>query len=232
MTSRAEVERELTAYVAEDGWPAEDPRTGEPVAIEDTISVGRLLWQLRQRKDDLDVALAVAEEQVRRIQAFVDDRKAGFERAEKWASHALEGFMRYWVASQVTDRPKKTLQLADGTLKMRSPSSKGRIEVHDLSAFVRWATTAGFDAVQAAGLDWEDSDDGVPTLVVSDHPALAFVPKVLKSAFDAYSEVSTGGVTPDGDIVYELVTADGEQVPGVRRLVGADDTFHYTLGES
>jgi hypothetical protein len=139
--SRSDLEHDLADHVVGEDWQIdEEGRVRQPA---DPAEATRLLVRLRTLRDDSQQISALADERVARIESWRSDRLAGIHKIVAASSAALEGFFRWWSSDHSNLR---TLDLADGKLRLRAPSKRGRIVVTDEVSLIEWGRQATIES--------------------------------------------------------------------------------------
>lgn len=216
---RADVEQDLDEFVEGEAWP-EALESGEPVPVPDPTAVSRILRRLKRLDRDKALIQKVADDEVARITAFTEDRVSGINREIAWGEQALENFMR--IHGEATK--KRSLPLADGTLKLTKPSE--RVEITDPRAFLEWC-----GVVFPPDVDGKTQPPDVGSLT---HPEfIKLEPVPIKTPIKT---LLTRG--PENKEVPDIVSMDllfgpkgqTEIVPGVAIVKDAADNFNIVLG--
>jgi len=213
--SQRELEEELDVYVEGEAWPAEDD-AGEPIPPGTQEEASRILRRVHRYQRDIANVHAVADADVSRINAWRGDRVAGLERQIAWARRALESFTRSALRGKTRG---KVINLPDGKLKLTAP--QWRVDVTDEQAFMAWALGPVLDEEGKPRFS-----DAVP------HPDLVRVH--VEPSRSALRSLAAKGEVLDADagLVADVVTEDGEMVPGVRFVKDPEDRFDLVAAES
>ncbi len=194
---------DLEEFVA--GGP--EPETTEewttPVVDEEQANrfMRRLRWVTKERTK----IKAVATAEVARINLWADDRVSGLDRAEMSLKRALEG----WTRLNFARTRRKSFPTPHGTLKLTAPHS--RIEIVDEDAAVTWCR--------------DNERLELTKLTV----AKSHITEALKSEALAEGKVDEAWQSERAEQAVEIVTSDGEPIPGVRVVTPLDDTFSVAV---
>lgn len=216
------IEADLAEFIEGETWPEPDEQ-GDPTPLPDPTSVSGVLRRMKRLDREAAQINEVAKYEVERIKAWQADRLGIIAKDVSWAERALENFMVLF--NQATK--KKSLALADGTLKLTGPSD--RVVVVDETAFLEWAI---------------GNDGGI---LLADAATQAAHPEVLRAKYEpdktAIKKLETGTAEPavdkqgDGIVILDSVMAKpvllpgGELVPGVEIRRDVNDRFNVTLGD-
>lgn len=168
----------------------------------DPTTANAVLRKLRALQRQRGEVIAVAHAEQDRIDAWKRDRTETIDSQAAYLERILDGFMR----AEHARTKAKTLQLPNGTLRLRAPSS--RVEVVDQAAFVAWAREHHADLLTTPE------------------------PQPVKAAI---KKLPLGGITSRHDDVELLAIHDpdtGEAVPGVLVERSTRDTFGFTVASA
>lgn len=108
----SDLRADLDAYVAGDDEDAPDE---PPPVPEDAAGANRLLRRVRHYERDLEQVKAVAVDELRRIQAWYDDRASGLRASIAYVERSLE----QWMRSHHDATGAVTSKLPNGELRVR-----------------------------------------------------------------------------------------------------------------
>lgn len=212
MPDRDLIERDMDDYVVGENWPEPDP-AGDPIPLPDPTAVSGTLRRLKRLAADADAINEVTDAEIRRLEQFRSDRLAGIQREIEWGERAVENFMRLFGPAA----HKKSLPLADGTLKLSAPRDK--VVVTNEPAFLAWAIG---DANR-----------------IADPTAVPAHPELIRAKYSLVADATkplARAMVPDAqadETIKRSVLAlpDGTLVPGVEIHTEKEDTFKVTLGD-
>lgn len=206
MASEDEVYDELSAFMA--GEAAVDSAAADLPPAADAEQANAYLRARQRLLGDAARVAAVVDAEVKRLFAFREDRMAGINERVAHLERLLEGWMR---AVNADDPRRKTEVLPNGELRLRGPA--WRVEVTDEAALVAWlwANDPGLLDVKFPPKVGE-----LKGRVATDPAKHADRPFRLAGAPVGESDVEAW---------WEVVTGDGEAIPGVRLAKERRDRF-------
>ncbi len=188
--------------MAEEPFADEDEEPdfdAEPPVEIDEHAADRYLRALRRIADRRRRAVTFATAEHERVSSWLARQNEPLEKSERWYVDALEAFARREIPKL---HKSKTLDLPNGRVSLRAPSTVGRVEL-DMDSFAPWA------------------------LDNPDHPAV-FV--VVEHRPDRNAIKDLTRVPIDGEpSAFRVVGPDGEVVPGVRVVVDTEESFGFKV---
>ena len=212
MTDRQLLERDLDEFVEGDTWPVPD-EGGEPLPLKDEAQVAGVLRRLKALDREAQTIADVAKGEIERIAQWRDDRLGGIDKERAYGERAVEAFHRRHVAT--TPGARKSLSLPDGTLKLAKAQEK--LDVVDEEAFLAWAVTTTKD--ERVHVYEVTQPALVRVHIEPDKAAIKTLPRGFQQAGEEGAD----------QVRTEVVTPDGEIVPGVQIVRPAYDRFNVKL---
>lgn len=208
---------DLDAYVGQLDTEPEAPTMDDDLA-------NRLLRRLRRQEIQRSEVQAVARAERDRIDAWERDRIETIDADVAGLERLLEGYMR-----AVLERRKlKTLNLPNGTLRLRAASAK--VTISDEDAFLAWAIE---QAAISAGLSPGETRDALAALERS-----TLLRSKVEPAKDGIKRATKVGpqrsIHEDLELLAAVIEADdaGEVVPGVLIERSTREAFGYSTAKA
>lgn len=194
----------LDAWLSGDDAGPDRLDTSEPFEAATREEVNRALRRKARLERERDDVVMVAQAELDRIKAFVEDRTSGIDSAIDWIDRGLEGFMRAYH----DETGNLSLRLPYGTISLRKPGQPRIVadDSVDEGGAGHWLIEHGHEDLVRETIDL-DRD-------------------AIKRATKPGQRIDKPEVdVPDGFDAFQAVTADGEIVAGVVYLVKGERSF-------